>query len=554
MAISARRLRAAACLLPLLSLARADAQVSFVDVTAAMGVDYLQNNSSLVLSEAFVMTGAAAAGDYDLDGWTDLIVSRADNSAILFRNKGRDSSGASLGFEDVTAFAFKGQPPASRSNGLGWADIDGDGDLDLYVTSLFTQRFHLYVNNGQGRFDEQAVERGLALQTPNRHQGFSPSFGDYDRDGYLDLYVTEWGFNPSSMSGVSNSRLMRNLGAQSPGHFVDATDAAGVSIENSVASGPAGGFVGVYSFSAHWSDFDEDGWPDLALANDFLTSRLFWNNGDGSFTEGTQSAGVGTDQNGMGSTVADFDGDGRLDWFVTAIYDPADTCNTLGGCNWESSGNRLYVNAGNRQFRDRTNAGVRDGGWGWGASHWDYDNDGDQDLVMTNGIIFSGTPVDDYFNDDPMRVWRNDGGAFHEVASSLGVTDDRSGKGLLVFDFDRDGDLDLFVANNSEHPVLYRNDGGNSQHWLQIKLRGRSANTSGVGAMVRVWPTAGAAPQLQEMSASSNYLGQNEFVLHFGLGAAASVHQVEVRWPSGRTSRLNALVADQRLTIVEPAG
>ncbi|MFT4538619.1 MAG: hypothetical protein ACI835_001055 [Planctomycetota bacterium] len=530
---------------------RAEAQVQFVDVTVPMGVDYIQNQTPLIASEAFVMTGAAAAGDYDGDGWTDLIVTRADDAALLFRNKGRDLTGASRGFEEVGHFAFKGQPPAARSNGVAWGDIDNDGDLDLFVTSLFTERYHLYVNGGNGRFNERAMQRGLAMQSPDRHQGFCPSFGDYDRDGYLDLYVTEWGFHRAAAVGNSTSRLMRNLGAANPGHFVDQTDLAGVSIEDTIATGVQGQFPGVYSFTAHWSDLDDDGWPDLAIAGDFLTSRLFWNDGNGAFNDGTLSAGVGTDENGMGATVADFNGDGLLDWFVTSIFDPVDTCNTLGGCNWQSSGNRLYMNSGNRTFSDQTDTGVRDGGWGWGATHLDFDNDGDRDLAMTNGIIFAGNPTEDFFNTDAMRLWRNDGAGFVEVGAGTGVTDTRSGKGLLAFDYDRDGDQDLFVTNNGEHPVLYRNDGGNAAHWLQVKLKGTTSNTFGIGAKVRVWASANATPQLLEMSASSNFLGQNEPIAHFGMGANANVHQVEVKWPSGAVSTLNNMSADQRLTIVE---
>ncbi|MFT4541322.1 MAG: hypothetical protein ACI841_001052 [Planctomycetota bacterium] len=527
------------------------AQVQFVDVTTAMGVAYDHNDSTLGVSEAFVMGGGAAAADYDGDGWTDLIVSRADQRAILFKNLGRDGNGAHRGFSDVSNYAFKGQAPGARSNGLAWADVDGDRDLDLFVTSMFSLRFHLYINNGNGRFDEEAIPRGAALASPNRHLGFSPSFGDYDRDGYLDLFVTEWGFPSATTTGVSSARLLRNLGSQNPGHFIDATDAAGVSIEDSVAQGPAGSFSGVYSFTAHWADFDADGWPDLALANDFQTSRLFWNNGDGTFTDGTASAGVGTDKNGMGATVCDFDGDGLLDWFVTSIYDPADTCNTTATCNWGSDGNRLYMNVGGRQFSDRTDSGVRDGGWGWGASHWDYDNDGDRDLAMTNGIVFTSNSNEDYFNTDATRVWRNDGHGFTETAAALGVTDTRSGKGLLVFDFDRDGDQDLFVANNGHQPLLYRNDGGNAASWLQVRLHGNGPNTHGIGARVSVWTSANGAPQVQEMSASSNFLGQNEPVLHFGLGSAASLHQVLVDWPSGAVSQRNNLANGRRVTIVE---
>ena len=538
---------------PLLLTSPCPAQLHFTDVSLAMGVDYDQNDATLIASESFAMTGGAAAADYDGDGWTDLIVSRADGNAILFRNLGRTPSGNSRGFADVSHFAFKGHPPAARSNGLAWGDVDGDGDLDLYVTSQFTHRYHLYINGGNGRFDEEALARGADLSGPDLHRGFSASFADYDRAGYLDLYVTEWGFASGAAIGHSTSRLLRNLGNAAPGHFVDATDAAGVSVEASVAQGPQGNFVGVYTFTPRWADFDQDGWPDLALAGDFLTSRMFWNNGDGSFTEDTLGSGVGSDENGMGATVADFDGDGSLDWFITSIYDPASTCYVIGQCNWGDSGNRMYRYAGGRHFDDVTSAmGVRDGGWGWGTTGGDFDNDGDQDLVMTNGIIFSSTFLEDAFNADPMRLWRNDGGSFSEISMAAGINETRSGKGLLSFDFDRDGDLDLFVVHNSEHPLLLRNDSQNSNHWLQIQLRSASPNRFGIGARVKVWTSAGANPLVAEQSASSNFLGQNEAVLHFGLGSASTVAAIEVLWPSGRVSHLTNQASDRRLTIHEP--
>jgi hypothetical protein len=537
-----------ACAAPL-----AGAQVQFTDVTQAAGLDLLQNQLGGVLSsEAAFMTGGAAAGDLDGDGWVDLVVTRFDGDALLFLNLGVDASGAHQGFVDIAPTAFASAPPGPRSNGVALGDVDGDGDLDLYVTSLFTTRYQLWINDGAGHFTEEALARGAAIESSRTHLGFSASFGDFDRDGYLDLYVTEWG-HISGMGGGSRShaRLLRNRGAAAPGTFVDVTGTAGVSVEGSPGYGPSGALSGVFAFTPRFADFDDDGWPDLAIAGDFHTSRLFWNQGDGTFLDGTTSAGVGTDENGMGATVGDFDGDGRLDWFIASIYDPTNPCGPL-SCNWDGSGNRLYLGQSGRRFVDRTNSGVRDGGWGWGATALDFDNDGRLDLAQANGMVFTSTTMEDSFNTDLLRLWRNTGSRFQEASAATGLVDTRSGKGLCCLDYDRDGDLDLFVVNNSDAAALYRNDGGNAQNWLQLTLHCQGANKLGIGARVRVWPSSSAPPMVHEVSASSGYLSQDECLAHFGLGGHATAARVEVRWPSGLVSEWLDVPANQRLQLVEP--
>lgn len=527
----------------------------FRDVTAAAGLQYLQHAEKLPAScnlllavevpvnftefcQTDRMTGGAAVADVDGDGDLDLFVTRLDNTDILFLNKGDGS------FENGSVAA--GFTLNLKSNGAAFADIDNDGDQDLYVSVMgnvgeaINNRNYLFINNGTGVFTEDAIARGADITSASHHRSFSISFGDYDRDGWLDMHVTEWG-----PSNLSHSRLLRNKGIVTPGHFDDVTVAAGVAVE------------GVFGFGTTFTDLDQDGWPDLAIAGDFGTSRLFWNNGDGTFTNGTAAAGVGTDENGMGSTFGDFDGDGDLDWFVTAIFDSG-PIPCIAGCPWAGSGNRLYRNDGSRSFLDVADAaGVRDGYWGWGAAFFDYDNDADLDLVMTNGIKFPGTLIDDKFNDDPMRMWRNNGtGSMTEVSASLGINDVESGKGLLVFDYDQDGDLDVFVVNNGGQPRLYQNSGGNSSGWLRVKTVGVTSNRDGIGARITVRQVLGGigpgAAQVREVGTSTHFLGQSERTAHFGLRpGTGSVAEVKINWPSGKEQILTNVARNSTLTVTE---
>jgi hypothetical protein len=529
------------------------AQVAFVDVTASSGIQYSQNAVSGVTATGMaVMSGGAAAGDVDGDGWVDVLVTRLHGSPILFRNMGEDSSGQHLGFSNSNLSSFGAPGRLTRTNGASFGDVDGDGDLDLLCTGLVTARHYLWINDGAGHFSEEGAARGLDLPGDPEHRGFSSSFGDYDRDGYLDLYVTEWGHYASGGSlAPSNSRLLRNKGAVSPGYFEDVTVAAGVALESGTANTPGGSWGGVFSFTPKFADFNNDGWPDLAIAGDFTTSRLFWNNGDGTFTDGTAAAGVGRDENGMGSAVGDFNGDGNQDWFVTSIYDTVNNCPT-GGCNWGGSGNRMYYGDGQGTFTDATDLGVRDGGWGWGATNIDFDNDGLLDLAMTNGVRFGASGPDAMFHHDVSKLFHNTGSGFTDVGVSMGIDDRRSGKGIVKLDYDRDGDQDLLIVNAGAQPVLYRNDAGATSEWLQLELQGSGANSFGIGARVELFPDAGDAPLVRWQSASSNYLSQNEALLHFGLGVDQVVKRIEVHWPAGTTTVLRDVPCRQRLVVVEP--
>jgi hypothetical protein len=496
------------------------------------------------------MAGGAAVADVDGDGDLDLYVTRLDAGGLLFCNRQVETGEAV--FEDCTAGS--GLDVGVNGNGAAFGDVDRDGDPDLYVSAIATNQYYLFVNDGAGHFTEEAVARGAAVATGFVHMGTGVELGDYDGDGWLDVHVDEWGapvlkFQGQIADQPVHMRLLHNRGAAQPGFFDDVTDAAGVAIAD----------VDGWGFSSAFRDLDSDGRIDLAIASDFGTSKLFWNDGDGTFTEGGAAAGVATDENGMGSTFGDADGDGDLDWFVTSIYDPNGPC-PQPPCPYGATGNRFYRNDGARHFTDETGdaqTGLRDGGWGWGAALFDYDLDGDLDLVMTNGVDYPDATSDDAYHADPMRLWRNDGGGvWTETAASEGITDTRPGKGLLVFDYDDDGDLDVFVVNNATTPVLYQNQTigpGGGPHWLRI--RAVDENGSDVlGATVTVRPVGGAA-QVRSIGSATHFLAWSDPAAHFGLGASATDVDVEVRWPGGATSARHVAgdALDRTLVVPEPS-
>jgi hypothetical protein len=482
--------------------------VVYTNVTLSAGINHLHNPTKL--AGAFFQNGGAAAADFDNDGWVDLYVSRWNLRDLLYRNRGDGT------FEDVAQTAGISIVGSSNtSNGSAWGDIDNDGDKDLFVTSSGGNRFALYVNDGAGRFTEQAVQRGAAIAGAIRY-GQSATFGDFDNDGYIDIHTNDWGSDTS----VSSSRLLRNLGAANPGFFEDVTAAAGLNVYRApeFENGPTNS--NAYRFSSTFADLDRDGRLDLAIAADFRTSQVFWNNGDGTFTDGTLAAGVGAVGDGMGATIGDFDGDGLLDWFVSARGTEPPSISPVGG-------NYLYRNNGDRTFTDvATSTGVRDTGWAWGTTFLDHDNDGDQDLFVTNGWGIT----------DRTRIFENNGaGVFSDVSTPSGVTDNGLGRALISLDYDNDGDLDVFLVNHGARPILYRNDGGAANDWLKVDVEGTVSNRDGLGAFITVDPDTPAAgdEMVREVNVGSNFLGHNEVTSHFGLGAGSiTVDKVNVFWPA----------------------
>ena len=539
-----RYMPALALMLVLLVLTGANAdEITFTNVTDNAGIFYLHSSSEGDLDWPLrSMIGGAAAGDYDNDGWIDLFVARLDDSDILFRNRGNDPSGVHLGFEDVSAAA--GLTAVRSSNGAAWGDIDNDGDMDLYLTTIGGDyRFFLYINDGEGTFSEEAVARGADLTGPELHFGYGATFGDYDRDGFLDIHVTEWTRHGIDVPAgtASNTRLLRNKGASEPGYFTDVTDSTGVNMDYLQSSHS---WDGAFGFSSRFIDFDRDDWPDLLIIADFTQSRIFWNNGDGTFYDGTFDAILSIGTSEMGSAVGDYDLDGDLDLFVTDMNTP-------------ETGNRLYSYEGDRFFIDVSeDLGVNRGGWDWGCAFMDYDNDGDPDIIVTNGIEET-SPTDD------TKLWRNEGveadgthRGFTDVSFSSGIIDDGISTGLMTFDYDRDGDVDVFIVGNRQTPpILYRNDGGNQNDYLRIRTIGTVSNSQGLGAYITVTPDVKHPGKnlIWEINSGTTFLGQDETIAHFGLGPdAKNVDLVHIKWPSGRIQEFRDIAPNTTLIATEP--
>lgn len=515
----------------------------FVDVAAEARILYRQAGPASLtdIPSARTASGGAAVGDFDADDLPDLFVTRLDDTDILYRNLGDGT------FADVTAAA--GLTMTAESNGAAWGDIDNDGDLDLYVSVIWATRYLLFVNDGSGHFTEDGVARNAVLANDQPHMGWTVAFGDYDRDGWLDIHLPErQELDGATVPSPSHTRLLHNLGALSPGHFEDVTYAAGVSYDDYPRAGARS-----HAFMSTFADMDDDGWPDLLVASDFRTSRLFWNDHDGTFTDGTVAAGVGLEHNGMGSAVGDYDRDGKLDWFVDSI-----SCPECGNPEWAATGgNRMYRNNGDRTFADTTDtAGVRGGWWGWGTVFFDYDNDGDLDLVQTNGVSYLNARFA-HFHDDPIRLWENLGdGTMRERSAELGVTDTGDGKGIMVLDYDDDGDLDFLVVHHGGAPGLWRNDGGNANAWCRVRLESASGNRHGIGARVYFRADPDGPEQVTEIRASGQYLGQSEAVAHFGMGPRVRLaDRIRIRWPtSGREQVLEQVECNRTVVIREPGG
>lgn len=516
--------------------------IVFEDATAASGIQFVHSFGSQKLGSLLESTGAGCAWfDYNNDGRADLFVlsGRPLEGGVhpyplkkppaemphnhLYRNDGNGK------FTDVTDQAGVGGDLYGMAAIA--ADFNNDGLTDLFVTGY--GKAILYRNRGDGKFEDVTAKAGLLV--PGWSIG--SAWLDYNRDGCTDLFVGRYvKFDPKYRSfyaadafpgpldyrGDTNMLFKNNC----DGTFTDVSEASGIAALKGRTMGVTAG------------DFDGDGFPDVYVANDKTENYLFHNQKDGTFKEIAVMAGVAYGQNGestsaMGPVFVDYDNDGRADLWVS-----------------DSKYNRLLRNTGTAEFTDVTDrVGISQQTAqyvSWGTAVEDLDNDGYRDVFIAHGGLA-------HLIQQEHSLFRNTGtGVFADVASSAGpVFDSKTvGRGSCAADYDNDGRIDFFVVNLGSAGVLFHNVSPGANHWLEVRLVGKKSNKDGIGAKVEV--LAGERKQLAERVAGSGYLGQDDWRLHFGMGAASKVDVLTVTWPSGKVQKLTGVAADRVVTVEEP--
>ncbi len=504
--------------------------------------------------------------DYDNDGWPDIFIvngtslnaspsGRAPTSHLYHNN--HDGT-----FTDVTEKA--GLTHTGWGQGACVGDYDNDGWEDLYVT--YYGKNVLYHNNGDGTFADVSQKAGVAGS--GKSWGNGCAFVDYDRDGHLDLMVASyvdfdlatapapgdrstcmWKGAPV-MCGPQGLPAAKNIlyHNNGDGTFEDVTKKAHIDQAD-----------GHYSLSVSTIDYDDDGWPDIFVADDSTASILYHNNRDGTFTDVAITAGAafnedGRAQAGMGSTVADYNGDGKLDIFKTNFSDDTAT---------------LYRNNGNGTFDDVTypaGLGLNTKYLGWGAMFFDFDNDGWPDLLLVNGHVYPEVDSQHLGStfEEPRILYHNNGnGTFLDISADAGpgITTANSSRGLAIGDLWNDGQLSAVVSNMNAPPSLVVNDRRNSNHWITFHLIGSSYTSAlqkyrsprdAIGA--RITMKAGPRLFVDEVRSGSSYDSNNDMRVHFGLGSATKLDSIHVRWPSGLLEKFDNLAVDRIHTLKEGSG
>ena len=528
--------------------------VRYVDVAGSSGISFQHDNAASP-EKYLIETMGSGCGwiDYDQNGLLDLYLvngtsarpntSKHARRSALYRNNGDGT------FTDVT---IKAGVDAEGLFGMGAAvgDYDNDGFPDLFV--LGYGRCILFHNNGNGTFTDVTDRAGVGNI---RKWGSSAAWFDYDNDGLLDLVIAnyvDWSPEQNFWCGDKGPGLRSYChpdvyGGQPPTLYHNNGDGtfSDVSKRSGVGIRPGNG-LGVVTF-----DYDNDGWQDIFITNDQMPNFLFHNNRDGTFREIGYSAGVavgidGQFEAGMGTDAADTTGSGRSDLIVTHL---------------DQQLARLYQNVGEGYFEDATfRSKISYATFhlsGFGTRFMDYDNDGARDLFMANGHVLDN--IQRYHAEttyaEPKLMFRNVGhGIFENVSDQLGPDFllPRVSRGAAIGDFDNDGDLDIIISNNGQAPQLLRNDGGNANHWFQLLLIGTRSNRDAVGARVKV--TAGDLVLYDEKKGGMSYQSAQDPRLHFGLGQHPTVEEVEIKWPSGELTKLTNIKSDQILAIEEGKG
>ena len=492
-------------------------------------------------------TGSGVAFiDYNNDGLLDIFVlSGPGGTNRLYRNDGNGH------FTDVTEEA--GLKSNGWSQGVCAGDFDNDGFTDLLVTSW--GGLALYRNVDGRRFENVTAKAGLKQDRARYNTGCA--FLDYDNDGHLDIFVANYlkfdfattpkpGENPycwyrdiAVNCGPRGLPFDHNILYHNNGNgtFTDVSDASGISKPNQS-----------YCLGVLTGDFNQDGRTDIFVACDQTPSLLYINRGDGTFSEEALVRGAALDENGktmsgMGATSTDYDGDGKPDIFRTNFSDERET---------------LYHNRGSGDFDDATIAAglARNTRWvGWGCGFFDFDNDGWKDLLLVSGHVFPEVDrlnIDIRYKDRAILYRNNRDGTFTDISelAGPGILERHAARGAAFGDYDNDGSVEIVINNQNEPPTLLKNAHKPAGHWAILKLEGVKSNRSAIGAQVRV--TVEGHTQLEEVRSGGSYLSQNDLRLHFGLGSATKMERVEIRWPSGIRQVERDLDADRVITLREP--
>jgi hypothetical protein len=530
-----------------------ETRVTFTDVTAATGIRFTHASAPEKKYILESMSGGVALFDFDGDGWLDVYLANSPTVATasdlprarsaLWRNN-HDGT-----FADATERAGVGD--VGWAMGVSTGDYDNDGWTDLYVTCFGPN--HLFHNNGNGTFTDVTASAGVG--DPRWSTG--AAFGDYDNDGLLDLFVANYvDLRLDALPEFGNGKncVYRGLAVQcGPRGLTGAGDSLyhnngnGTFTDVSAAAGVADG-ARRFGLGVAWCDFNEDGRIDLYVANDTGPNYLYRNNGDRTFTDvglasGTAVSDDGTEQASMGVAIGDYDHRGRWSILVT---------------NFSDEYNALYRHERDFLFTDASYATRTAKASlpfvGWGTSFFDYDNDGWLDLMVVNGHVYP--QVDRASGGSAYRqrklLYRNDrDGTFSEVAAESGsaLMVPAVSRGAAFGDLDNDGDVDV-VVNNLEGPLtVLRNDGGNANNFLVVDLVGKKSNRSAFGARVKV--VAGDLVQVAERRGGGSYISQNDTRLHFGLEKRQRVDTIEVRWPGGASQSVTNVPANRFVTITE---
>ena len=526
---------------------RPDRPAVFVDVTAKAKIDFVHKSGASPEKYMVETFGSGVAWiDYDNDGFQDLyFVNGAPGAADALYHNHKDGT-----FRDVTAQAGvdgSGAGKTAYKTGVAVGDYDNNGYLDLFVTSFGPDV--LYKNNGDGTFTDVTAKAGVAGGPAE--WSTSTGFLDFDRDGDLDLYVTnylDFRLNDNPYLRAPQGRIPHVL----PSDDVRWDGGSVVQeqwqrhVHRRVASG-RNCQSGREGSGSHVLRFRPRRRPDIYIANDMVRNFLYRNSGNGTFVDVAYAAGVGFDSNGkpqagMGVDCADVDGNGFPDIFVT---------------NFSEELNTLYSNLGEGLFEDITMKAGLGAGFiplGFGTKMFDFDNDGDLDIHVTNGHVIDNVtlyqPNLSYAQKD--LLFENVGGRFRDVSAQAGpaLQAERVGRGLAVADFDNDGNVDVVISSAGRPPVLLKNQGAGGGNWITIRAQGGKSNSFGLGATVRVQTSNGL--QVREINNVASYLSANDIRLHVGLGTAKIVQQIDLLWPSGTKQTLKDVAVNQILVIKEP--